>query len=205
MISVVIVGIDGWEEYTRPLINGIWAYHPDMEVVVVDNASNTPYPKAEHIQRVDQRISYASAINYGIRRSSGEWILSLNNDVLCKGAFAHLIDGLDKNTIYSRQIITEQGHTWFGNWLCLVSRIVHEKIGGFDPEFAVCGFEDADYSVRGWKLSIPTKPIDLPFEHLWGKTRWDIPGYPATRQGNIDYFEHKHGWRPGENMEVIHD
>ena len=42
MLSIIIVGINGWEEYTRPLINGIWAHHPDVELCVIDNASEKP-------------------------------------------------------------------------------------------------------------------------------------------------------------------
>ena len=205
MLSIIIVGINGWEEYTRPLIAGIWTHHPDMELCVIDNASDTPYPKGDHIHRLDKRVSYAEAINYGIDHTHRKWILSLNNDVRCEGAFLHLIDGLDEDAIYSRQIITEAGHTWFGNWLCLVNRGTNWRIGGFDEKFEVCGFEDADYSMRAAEIGIPTKAIDLPFTHLWGKTRWDIPGYPATREKNIDYFESKHGWRPGANMTVIHE
>lgn len=205
MLSVIIVGIGGWSEYTRPLINGIWAHHPDMEIVVIDNASDTPYPEAPHIHRLPERVCYSAAINKGVELASRKWILSLNNDVRCNGAFEHLVKDLDDETIYSRQIITENGHVWFGNWLLLVSRKAHWMIGGFDENFAVCGFEDADYSVRGKALGIDTKPIDMPFTHLWGKTRWDIPGYPETRLQNIDYFEKKHGFRLGNNMRVIHD
>ena len=205
MVSIIIVGINGWEQYTRPLIADLWKWHPDLELCVIDNAGEQPYPKAPHIHRLDKRVSYAEAINYGFNHTGGEWMLSLNNDVRCNDKFLHLIDGLDEDAVYSRQIITEKGHTWFGNWLLLVNRVTNFKIGGFDPAFEVCGFEDADYSMRAEAIGIPTKPIDLPFTHLWGKTRWDIPGYPATREKNIAYFEKKHGWRPGENMTVVHE
>ena len=205
MLSVIIVGVNGWEQYTRPLVADIWKWHPDVEICVIDNGSKEPYPKAGHIHRLDKTVSYAEAINKGIELTTGDWILSLNNDIRCNDKFLHLIDGKDKNAVYSRQIITESGHTWFGNWLCLIDRATNWIIGGFDPAFEVCGFEDADYAVRAAELGIPTKAIDLPFTHLWGKTRWDIPGYPATREKNIAYFESKHGWRPGNNMVVIHD
>lgn len=206
MLSVIIVGINGWEEYTRPLIADLWKWHPDLELCVIDNASDTPYPtKGDHIHRLDKRVSYAEAINYGIDHTHGQWILVLNNDVRCEGAFLHLIDGLDEDAIYSRQIITEQGHTWFGMWILVVNRGTNWRIGGFDEQFEMCGFEDADYSMRAAEIGIPTKAIDLPFRHLWGKTRWNTPGYTEARLRNIDYFEKKHGWRPGEHMSVIHE
>lgn len=206
MLSVIIVGINGWEQYTRPLIADIWKWHPDLELCVIDNASEEPYPqKGIHVHRLDKRVSYAEAINYGFSHTTGEWMLSLNNDVRCNDAFLHLVEPLDRGHIYSRQIITESGHTWFGNWLLLVDRATNWKIGGFDVNFEVCGFEDADYAVRAKELGIETRPIDLPFTHLWGKTRWDIPGYAATREKNMAYFSEKHGYWLGENMVVIHD
>lgn len=206
MLSVIIVGINGWEQYTRPLITDIWGYHPDVEICVIDNASDEPYPvKGDHVYRLNKRVCYSEAINIGIQHTTQPWILSLNNDVRCDAPFLHLIEPLDAGHIYSRQIITEAGHTWFGNWLLLVDRATNWKIGGFDVNFQVCGFEDADYSVRAKELGIETRPVELPFRHLWGKTRWDIPGYQATREKNINYFEYKHGFRLGENMTVIHD
>ena len=205
MLSIIIVGINGWEEYTRPLIAGIWTHHPDMELCVIDNASDTPYPKGDHIHRLDKRVSYAEAINYGIDHTHRKWIMVLNHDVRCEGAFLHLLDGLNEDAIYSRQIITEQGHTWFGMWVLIVNRGTNWRIGGFDEKFEMCGFEDTDYAMRAAEIGIPVKPIELPFRHLWGKTRWNTPGYTEARLRNIDYFEKKHGWRPGEHMSVIHE
>lgn len=202
---MIIVGVNGWEEYTRPLIAGIWTYHPDMELCVIDNASDTPYPKGDHIHRLDKRVSYAEAINYGFDHTHGQWVMVMNHDVRCEGAFSDAVNGLNENSIYSRQILTENGHVWFGMWIMLVHRATNWRIGGFDKNFEMCGFEDADYAVRAKELGIEVRAIDLPFRHLWGKTRWNTPGYKETRLSNIDYFEKKHGWRPGKNVTVLHE
>lgn len=204
-VSVVIVGINQWEEYTRPLIAGIWAHEPDVQICVIDNASDEPYPQAPHIYRVEKRLSYAAAINEGVKHTTGEWILSLNNDIRCNGPFVETIHSLKPDAIYGRQIIEESGHVWLGNWLALIPRVIFRKVGEFDPEFRACGFEDADYCVRAKELGIDTRAVNLPFTHLWGKTRWAIPGYDQTRVHNIDYFEQKHGYRLGGNMTVTHD
>ena len=204
-VSVVIVGINGWEEYTRPMLNSIWMHEPDADVLVVDNASDTPYPLADHILRLPERVSYAAALNEGAKRVTGEWILTLNNDIRCEGKFISEIERLEKDAIYGRQIIEESGHTWLGNWLALMEKVTYWIVGEWDANFKACGFEDADYCVRAAALGIPTKPVELPFKHLWGKTRWAIPGYEHTREENITYFEKKHGWRPGRSMAVTHD
>lgn len=82
MLSIIIVGINGWEEYTRPLIADIWTQEPDADIIVVDNASEKPYPTAPHIRRSDQRLSYAEAINLGIE-SAGErdWYVVIKNNI----------------------------------------------------------------------------------------------------------------------------
>lgn len=206
MISAIIVGIGGWEEYTVPLVAGIWGFEPDTEILVIDNASENPYPqKGSHILRLDNRVSYAEAINIGVKNTSGDWILILNNDIKCHGKFKHLIEPLQPDSIYGRQIITQDNHVWLGIWLALMTRDTFNKVGEFDPKFEMCGFEDADYCVRAKALGIDTLPVDLPFEHLWGKTRWGLPKYPEIRLQNMDYFEEKHGYRLGENVMVIHD
>lgn len=204
-VSVVIVGIDGWEQYTRELIGDIWTHEPDVEIIVVDNASKTHYPKASHIHRSEERLSYAAALNFGARKATGDWLLTLNNDIRCNGAFVEKINNLEKGAIYGRQIIEEAGHVWIGNWLALMEKTTYWTVGEWDPNYKACGFEDADYCVRAHALGIPTMPVELPFTHLWGKTRWAIPGYEATRLENIAYFDKKHGWRPGNNMTVTHE
>jgi len=204
-VSVIIVGINGWQDYTRTLIAGLWQFEPGVNIVCVDNHSDTPYPEAPHIVRTPERLCYSAAINYGVERAPEGWILSLNNDVRCNNKFVDYIETLNTGKIYGRQIITEDGYTWLGNWLALFTKETWRKLGGFDPKFAVCGFEDADYCIRGKHLGIDTEPVDLPFTHLWGKTRWAIQGYEATRAQNIKYLEDKLGVKLGRNMQVTHD
>jgi len=203
-IAVLIVGINQWEQYTRHLIETIRAHEPCVEIVCIDNASDDPYPPNDCIFRTDERLSYAAAINYAVSKTKADWLLSLNNDVTCLGKFADIVNAQEPNTIYGQQIIEEDGHVWLGNWLALIPRDVWDYVGEFDPKFAMCGFEDADYCIRAAELGIPTKPIDLPFHHYWGATRWDLPEYSAVRERNIDYFEQKHGYRLGREMRVTH-
>lgn len=208
MVSVIIVGIDQFDEYTWPLIMQVMKYEPDVSIILIDNASKQPYPEIDgvHVIRAGERICYSAAINLGIRSAtSADWFLSMNNDVTCQGPFAAHIEAQKPDALYARQIIEEQRHVWFGNWIVAIPRSVWDGVGEFDEAFKVCGFEDADYSMRAYEQGFETLPIELPFVHHWGKTRWDIPGYPATRLQNIDYFESKHGWRPGAAMAVTHD
>jgi GT2 family glycosyltransferase len=208
MVSVIIVGINQWEEYTLPLIKQVRQHEPDCEIIVVDNASDVPYEDIDVpalVVRTDERLCYSAAINIGVNMAHGDWLLPMNNDASCTGPFMDHIETHIPAAIYAPQIVEEAGHRWFGNWIVAIPRCVWDEVGEFDVNYLVCGFEDADYSERANGLDIPTIPIDLPFIHHGGKTRWDIPGYPATREQNIKYFALKHGWTPGSNMVVTHD
>lgn len=207
-VAVIIVGIDGWQEYTLPAVQSILQYEPDAVITVIDNGSQELYPanyeKAD-VFRVE-RMSYADAINHGIFcHWHADWYLILNNDVICTAPFLHLIDGLPDNALYGRQIITENGHTWLGLWLCLLPRKVREAVGRWDDHFEMCGFEDADYCLRAFAKGYKTHHLPLPFTHLWGRTRWGLTGYENVREENRKYFQQKHGWYPGVNMVVTHE
>jgi GT2 family glycosyltransferase len=203
-VSVIIVGINGWDEFTKPCIDSVLKHEPNIDLVVIDNDSEPSYQDAAYIHRVP-RVSYAEAINLGMKFAIGDWYLSINNDVICNAPFVNKIDVLNTDAVYGRQIITEKGHIWLGNWLALIPRELVNKMGGFDKNFKKCGFEDADFCIRAMKSGYPTMPIDLPFTHLEGKTRWNDPDYPTVRQENINYFAQKHGFRLGNNMRVTHD
>jgi GT2 family glycosyltransferase len=193
MISVIIVGIDRWEEYTRPLIAQIWGHHPDIEVCVIDNASNKPYPQADHIVRSDKRLSYAGAINLGMSKTTKPWVVVLNNDVRCDGVFVDAVTSLDHNMIYGMSVYSEPTFNWFSSWIFILNRATYLKVGEFDPCFEVCAYEDVDFCYRAMKLGIQTKKINLSFYHYDGKTRWSIEGYESTRSENRVRFEQKHG------------
>ena len=206
MISVCIVGINQWVEYTSPLIEQIKQFEPDVNIVVVDNDSAVPYPEGDGYKTVRTlRTCYAEAINNAIEHAKADWYLVLNNDVKCHGKFKDIIEKQSPEALYGRQIITQDDRTWLGIWLALVSDQIWNDVGLFDSGFKMCGFEDADYCVRAADMGYPTAPIDLPFYHYWGKTRWGLPEYPKVRLENIDYFEKKHGYRLGNNMVVTHD
>lgn len=207
-VQIIIVGIDGWEEYTLPAVESILKYEPAAWLVVVDAASKTPYPAYPGVDvlRLDESPSYAYAINQAIEASPHvDGYLILNNDVLCTAPFLHLLDGLPDNAIYGRQIITENSLTWLGLWLCLLPRKIYEKVGAWDEDFKLCGFEDADYCLRAKQDGFETQFLDLPFFHLWGKTRWGLTGYENVRQANREHFREKHGWLPGVSMVVTHE
>jgi len=204
--AIVMVGIDGWEQFTLPAIKSIHSHNPDVRLIVVDAASKDPYPANQWAQilRLDESPSYAYALNSGIQLAGKcDWYLLLNNDVICHSPIPW--KDLHPEFIYGRQIIEEDGNRWLGLWLAAVSRKVWSAVGRFDEKFLLCGFEDADYCIRAKQLGIDTIFHPFPFKHLWGKTRWGLPGYQEVREDNMNYFAAKHGFRLGANMQVLSD
>lgn len=208
MNAIIIVGIDGWEEFTLPAIKSIRAHDQDTRIIVVDAGSKVPYPiwtdESVTTLRCHESPSYAYALNKGIA-CAGEcdWYLLLNNDIMAQGLIE--FDKLDPGLIHTRQVITEDGHTWMGLWIAAISRQVWDLVGPFDEKFLLCGFEDADYCIRAKQFGIDTVHYPFPVHHFWGKTRWGLPGYADVREDNINYFASKHGFRLGESMRVVHD
>src|SRR3990167_1525780 len=189
-LAVVIVGIDGWAEYTLPAIKSIREYEPNVPIVVVDNASDPPYRVSESAEGDPtavvrtERICYAAAINVGLGVANADWSVVLNNDVLCEGEFAAAVNGLSPAGIYGMQLIELGDLRWLGGWIYAISRECREEVGDFDEGFELCGFEDLDYCIRALRLGFHVRKMDLPFNHLWGRTRWGLPSYERVRKTN---------------------
>jgi len=208
-LAVVIVGVDGWREYTLPALRSIEDHEPNVPIVLVDAGSKYPYhknldyPDEVHGLRIDPSFSYAGAINAGMAYADADWTIVLNNDTLCTRPFADLLLDLPRSCVYGRQIIEERGERWIGLWIMAISRECREAAGPFDEGFRVCGFEDLDFCLRAKQAGFSSEWADFPFEHLWGRTRWGVPNYPEIREGNRRHFYEKWGWMPGIAMRVV--
>ena len=84
-IHAVVVGLDHWDDYTKPCLESIRATNPEMGVTCVDNGSDKPYgivPGVTLVKSAAKR-SYAGGINLGLKYSGlPDWYIILNNDVL---------------------------------------------------------------------------------------------------------------------------
>jgi hypothetical protein len=199
-IGAIIVGIDGWEKYTLPLVESIRKWEPDCVISLVDNASADPYPDSvvnvRHI-RTD-RLCYSAAINIGWRHlSPSDWYIVLSNDVLCTGPFVHILEQLDDCDLVGPQLWDEHGLSWLVGWCVAIPRRIWDTLGGWDEGFTGSSVEDVDFSHRarlaGFGLLEDT---NLPFTHLDQRQRFNIiPNYWATEKHNWTYFNAKYGER----------
>ncbi len=192
-IACIIVGIDGYKKYTAPLVDSLTWYEPDIRLAVIDNASTTPYPDMWSFIHRTKRLCYSAAINHGKAIvGDADWYIVLSNDVLCTGAFAHLLAPLT-SVVAGPQLWHEHGLSWIVGWCVAIPRAVWDDIGGWDENFIMSSWEDVSYSTTALEKGYQLKHMpDLPFVHLDQKQRFGLPGYAGSEAHNYHYFAAKH-------------
>ena len=199
-IACIIIGIDGWRQYTLPLIQSIEEHEPTCEIVVIDNASKEPYVETHNddfqIFRT-QRLCYSAAINSGKNiadsgKNIADWYIVLSNDVLCTGAFAHLLAPLT-NVVVGPQLWHEHGLSWIVGWCVCIPKNVWDAVGGWDENFIMSSWEDVSFSTSALEKDYPLYQMpEFPFIHLDQRQRFGLPGYAGSEAHNYHYFAAKH-------------
>jgi len=164
----------------------------EVEVIIVDNGSKLPaYFKTDIYIKNPVNIGYGIALNQGIKLSHGKYIIPMNNDVFVNNGWLEpLIEALEKDdTIgvirpiqigtgnypsekrkYGQDKITFNQKDYHG-FCYAIPKIVLDKIGLFDEQFAPAYCEDVDMWVRltkaGYKMA---KCYESTVEHIGGAT-----------------------------------
>lgn len=195
-IAALIIGIGGWDNYTRPLIESIIEHEPNTQLIVIDNGSLNRYPPLECVYRID-RCCYSKAINiaHDWVEPDTDWFIVLSNDVVCTGSFSYTLEHCAPDSIFGPQLHREHGLDWIVGWCVAIPSSVWHTVGGWDEKFSVSSWEDVDYSQmaleNGFNLChVPT----FPFRHLDQKQRFTIvEHYWQSESHNRSYFMRKHG------------
>lgn len=174
-IAAIIIGIDGWERYTLPLIESIKQHEPSCTITVVDNASATPYPDDIDVRLIrTDRLCYSAAINIGWRHCPPrDWYIVLSNDVLCTGPFADTLVQYDGSDLVGPCLKQTHGFDYLEGWCVAFSRRAWDAVGGWDERFLGSDWEDVAVSTRARQLGFGLVE-DLPFVHLDQRQRYTI-------------------------------
>lgn len=192
-VTPLIVGIDGWEEYTAPLLESIFEHEPDCDVVVIDNDSSPPYPPLPYVVRTE-RTCYSAAINRAaLEAPAADWLLVMNNDVLCDGPFIEQVAALDDNALYGMTLRRARGVRYIDAWFVAIPRRIWDDVGEWDEGYVFASWDDIDYSYRARQAGYRLREVDLPFTHLETRQRVSLPGFKGTHKRNERYFMEKHG------------
>lgn len=196
-IRTLIVGVDHWDDLTKPFADSLQRFNPSLSMTIIDNASLTPYPDyTQRVMRID-RCGYGAALNLGAS-GNWNWLLCCNNDCLCSGSVMEIVSTLRPDTIY--------GNAWKFDyeWMTqlhlpavvdsaylLISRKVWDAVGQFDP-FMDAAFEEIDYGLRAIEAGYRLDVVELPITHLDLHTRRELEGYDKRWSRTSEYFRRKH-------------
>jgi hypothetical protein len=172
-IAAIIVGIDGWEQYTGPLVWSIGQHEPNCEIVIIDNASEVAYPTWAYPSHRTNRLCYSAAINEGKRRAGdADWYIVLSNDVICEGPFAHILEAHGDSDLVGPCLKQELGFDYLEGWAVCIPTRAWEP---WDERFLGSDYEDVAYSTsarrRGFGL---VGDPALPFKHLDQRQRFHV-------------------------------
>lgn len=192
-IAALIIGIDGWGQYTAPLVESIRRHEPDCQLVVIDNASAEPYPEMTFVQRTE-RLCYSAAINHAHQLAGqADWYIVLSNDVLCQGPFSHMLAALPANCIAGPCLKETHGFQYLEGWCVCIPAPVWNALGGWDEGFLVSSWEDVSFSQSAMEHGFDViHAPDLPFTHLDQRQRFTLSAnYWDSERHNIAYFMEK--------------
>lgn len=199
MISIIITSFTDFGDMTTPLIKSILKYERGHEIIVIDNGSKTPYPIGGDYKvfRFSEPHSWAKMLNKGAELAKGDWLLILNDDVLCSGWFSNTIEGLDKRGFYGPKL-KKKPPEWAGVeiyymqlWAFTIQKTLYEKLGGMDEWYPKAGVDDIDFCWRAHQKGIPFTALNLPFIHLeqYRRTKWD--GFDEQMKKSIEHLSEK--------------
>lgn len=196
-VSVVAVGINDWDKYSRPLLDDL--RNKDVEIVFIDNGSEPPYPGSKEIIRFCETMSYAESVNAGMMLCSGDWLMVTNNDVRVYKKIKERIEALDPNNLYGFYMHGNVGADYLSGWCYFISRKIFETVGEFDTKFKPMYLEDADYSLRCVKAGFGLEVLDraswgIIHDPERGGVRSNILAkHKDIYEKNMRYLKEKHG------------
>lgn len=161
-------------------------HEPEVEIVKVCTDGEADY-------------RYTAALNAGARQATGDWLLFSNDDVLCQGKFADMVEKLDRGTIYGMELRQKNAAEWGADvnylygWILLMHRDAFNVVGPFEEFYLHAGFDDIDYCWRAQRLGFGLAVAPLPFVHLADQPgshhrRYTVPGYKEQMARSKKYF-----------------
>jgi GT2 family glycosyltransferase len=171
-VSCVIVGLNEWERFTLPFLNSIYRNDPALDVIVVDNGSDTTYPAIDKglLIRSDEKLSYAGGINLGMKAATSDWVMVANNDVLIHKPVSERIEALDPDELHGFYLVSKElpglfDWDYLSGWCLIAHKRLWDAVGDFDENCKPMYFEDADYSVRAARAGFGLRLHD---RNEWG-------------------------------------
>lgn len=193
VVAALIIGIDGWDQYTRPLVESIKQHEPTCRRVVIDNASRNMYPALPYVHRTE-RLCYSKAINTAATIAGQvDWYLVLSNDVLCTGPFIERLERAGNASVVGPCLKETHGFQYLEGWCVATRAAAWETLGGWDENYQVSSWEDVDLTQTAMEQGFDIlHDADFPFVHLDQRQRFTlVDNYWQSEDHNVRYFAEK--------------
>jgi GT2 family glycosyltransferase len=198
-VSIVIPVFNKFN-FTKSCLNDLKPLKGNCEVVVVDNGSSDETKSQLEDNkdivyiRNDVNYGFAKACNIGFAKSTGKYVMFLNNDIRVKEKHntwpIHIISEIenDRNCIVGPtggyvdpkddfKFVYESHNdgrkiNYMSGWCLTAYRdtwdklIINDYCGPFSEEFGLAYFEDTDLSFRATRQGIGFKLVDIPVVHF---------------------------------------
>ena len=161
------------------------------------------------IEHTDEPLGYPKAINRGILRASGEFIILMNDDcqILDFAGVNEWVDILAKPFEKEKvgiscvhTLFCPEANDWFGLFfLVMLRKTMINEIGLLDEIFTPGSSEDIDFCLRakknGWIMekvpnnSFETTETNFPIYHKGGDTVWGVSGWEDNYRKNLSIIK----------------
>ncbi|MCJ7620945.1 MAG: hypothetical protein MUP64_12080, partial [Anaerolineae bacterium] len=133
----IIVGVNHWKDITSPFCWSLREFNPELELIIVDNASSPPYPTdfpGGTTVRSHERLGYNRALNLGMAvAGDADWLICFNNDCKCNGPLAPILQLLSPSVLYGSGENYDKVNGLMLQWSAwlVISRPILEAVGKF--------------------------------------------------------------------------
>lgn len=176
-------------DMTLNLVRQIHQYEPEAEVIVIHDTQDDEMKELPDCRLIRNRgKGVTAAWNHGIEEAVNEHVILLNNDVICSGEFAGLLETSEAWLVglvwrHERMLgghvdlIGGASKRWLEGWCLSFQRRVWREFNGFD-ESMVMYFSDLDFQ---WRFGVGDERFlrcvdGVPLHHLGHQTTHNTPG-----------------------------
>ena len=210
--SIVIPTYNHCNDLLQPCLESIARYSNIEEIEVVVVANGCTDNTREYVQSLgkpfklvwsDDALGYTAATNLGIKKSTGEYVVLLNNDtVLLEQKKNSWLEILAEPFVRDNKtgITGPMKFNWncggiqreaMAFWLVMFKRQIFNELGLLDEIFSPGMGEDGDYSIRVTEAgyNLVSVPVDESFQFNHGPS--STP-FPIWHKGNGTFADDNH-------------
>lgn len=227
-ISIIVLTWNHLEDVTKPFVESLFKTLEKSactwEVIFLDNGSSDGTVQWLRSQRLENtsilespdNIGFSAGNNIAFKKSKGEHVLFMNNDVLFKrdnwlDLFVDVLHRKEKAIIGAELAVNNSLTEFRGEitsyivgWCFAGARKAFQEVGVWSEEFGLGYFEDVELSARFEKEGYELIEFNPGLEHLGSRSSNDQMDVTAFTQVNRTIFRNiMYGYEKGEGKRIV--